>query len=159
MIKRKQIYFHNPENGAHGDCYRTCIACILEIPNFGVHYDDNEKFFAEADKYLASQFLARVIHAFDCTLEDLLKMQNHCNPDAYWILTGRSKNETTIVSSAWAVRLFGIPLWTTAGSLVRHTVKMVQNSFWWNTSFHPLLREREFNNGYQHPCKGRRWRT
>lgn len=99
MIKRKQIYFHNPEKGSHGDCYRTCIACILEIepvevPNFGVHYENNEKFFAEADKYLASQFLARVNHAFDCTLEDLLKMQNHCNPDAYWILTGRSKNET-----------------------------------------------------------------
>jgi len=31
MIKRKQIYFHNPEKGSHGDCYRTCIACILEI--------------------------------------------------------------------------------------------------------------------------------
>lgn len=33
MIKLTQLILHNPENGKFGDCFRTCIACILDIPD------------------------------------------------------------------------------------------------------------------------------
>ena len=99
MIKRKQIFFHNPENGRYGDCHRTCIACLLdlepaEVPNFGEHYEDGEAFNAAVDGYLASQFLAQSMHAFEGTFEEIMKMQSILNKDIYYILGGQSKNGT-----------------------------------------------------------------
>lgn len=39
MLEHKQLYLHIPEKGLIGDCYRTCIACILnleveDVPHF-----------------------------------------------------------------------------------------------------------------------------
>ncbi len=39
MIFNKQVVKHDPANGAYGDCWRTCIACLLnlqpeEVPHF-----------------------------------------------------------------------------------------------------------------------------
>lgn len=31
MIKRHQLYRHEPHNGIYGDCYRSTIACLLGI--------------------------------------------------------------------------------------------------------------------------------
>lgn len=99
MIKRKQLFFHNPEKGEYGDCYRTCIACLLnyepvQVPNFGVHYDDAEKFHQAANEFLASEGLAAISNAFLGTLEEILAMQAVNNPKAYYMLTGESKNGT-----------------------------------------------------------------
>lgn len=30
--QQKQLFTHDPENGQHGDCWRTCVACLLDIP-------------------------------------------------------------------------------------------------------------------------------
>lgn len=32
MIHQTQLIRHDPANGAWGDCYRTCVACLLELP-------------------------------------------------------------------------------------------------------------------------------
>ena len=32
MILQKQLIRHDPENGQWGDCWRTCIACLLDLP-------------------------------------------------------------------------------------------------------------------------------
>ena len=31
MIEHKQLYKHDPKNGIYGDCFRTSIACILDM--------------------------------------------------------------------------------------------------------------------------------
>lgn len=33
MIELTQLILHDPENNKYGDCFRTCVACILEIPD------------------------------------------------------------------------------------------------------------------------------
>lgn len=32
MIEQKQLYLHKPEQGIIGDCFRTTIACLLDLP-------------------------------------------------------------------------------------------------------------------------------
>ena len=32
MIEHKQLYYHKPEDGFIGDCFRTSVACILDLP-------------------------------------------------------------------------------------------------------------------------------
>lgn len=43
-IKRqKQAFLHKPEEGVYGDCYRTCIACLLGIDRDAVpHFYSTE---------------------------------------------------------------------------------------------------------------------
>lgn len=40
MIEHKQLYRHKPEQGLIGDCFRTCIACLLNCksPEDVPHY-------------------------------------------------------------------------------------------------------------------------
>lgn len=32
MLYHKQAYIHQPDIGIHGDCYRTVISCLLDLP-------------------------------------------------------------------------------------------------------------------------------
>lgn len=46
MIEQKQLYLHRPETGQIGDCFRTCLACILnlspeEVPHYYAEYWKN----------------------------------------------------------------------------------------------------------------------
>lgn len=96
MIKRKQIFRHDPANGTFGDCHRTCIACLLDlepeqVPHWGVHYHEPEKFNAMAQEFLKTQGLMFVTSAFgNCSVDDLLCSQGKINPGAYYLLTGKS---------------------------------------------------------------------
>ena len=66
MIEQKQLYRHKPTEGSYGDCWRTCLACILDrnpetIPHYySTLWDEGKniaplvhqltnKFFLEAD--------------------------------------------------------------------------------------------------------------
>lgn len=98
MIKHKQLFKHNPPH-SYGDCQRTVYACLLDknpedIPNFGLHYGDGAKFYQAVDEYLTSQNLARICIAFQDKLENILKSMHSQNPDVYYMLSGRSKNDT-----------------------------------------------------------------
>lgn len=63
MRKLKQAYKHDPENGKFGDCFRTCIAMILdlgrdEVPNFAEkHWNDSGNFNKAASEWLAARGL------------------------------------------------------------------------------------------------------
>lgn len=98
MIKRKQLFRHKPEQGTYGDCHRTCIACLLDIepeqvPHWGMHYGDSDKFLAASQDYLATQGLTAVQSWVKAeSLEQLLDTQALINPDVYYLLTGQSKN-------------------------------------------------------------------
>jgi hypothetical protein len=91
MIRRKQLFKHDPENGTFGDCHRTAIACLLnmepeQVPHFGEHFLDAKKFNEAERAFLASRGMAKVNVAFDCPLEALLTVQKTMNPNAYYLL-------------------------------------------------------------------------
>lgn len=55
--RHKQLLKHDPANGVYGDCFRTCIACLLERPVTEVpHFCDGGKddvWLEDLYKYLA----------------------------------------------------------------------------------------------------------
>lgn len=105
MIEHKQRYFHKPETGEIGDCWRTCIACILDLPD--VHYIPH--FYQEfwkpggnvtqlvdkaTNNILRKHYdLMFVEYPVECpSLADLDVYLNYYYPDTYIILGCSSKN-------------------------------------------------------------------
>lgn len=89
MIKYKQLYKHAPEDGQYGDCHRTALAAILNVPqesvpNFGEHYDCHENFVAAETEWLHSQGLASFTAPYSAkttTLSQLLWSLKHHAPN------------------------------------------------------------------------------
>lgn len=101
MLYQKQKYLHDPENGVYGDCYRTCIANLLDLPRdsvpnwIGIHwgssYDDWNNAVMD---FLKSHNLSKVTIVRECALFYLLEEQGLLNPNAYYMLNGSSSNNT-----------------------------------------------------------------
>lgn len=102
MTPFKQLYNHDPKNGLYGDCYRTAIGCLLDlppekVPHFYDGYDQNDD-ATEANKtvkyWLLQQGVALVQIAYEASLADVLTAQSINNPGLYYMLSGRSgKND------------------------------------------------------------------
>ena len=93
----KQKFRHDPENGVYGDCFRTALACILDLPCDDVpHFmeDNNPDFdvlWERVDEWLHERNLRLFKVAFDCELQELLDMMGRLNGDIYYFLSGKSK--------------------------------------------------------------------
>lgn len=97
MTPRQQTYKHDPENGVFGDCARTCLAALLEVPNEQVPHFlwDNptgKVFNKRLDTWLTNYGLARFVVTFpkEVELEALMAYMKHMNPDIYVCLVGQS---------------------------------------------------------------------
>ena len=97
MKYHKQLFRHDPAKGSHGDCQRTCIACLLdkdldEVPNFGIHYDDTDKFQEMLDTYLASVgYLVVQLHfTGDVSPQEILTYVGTNNARSKYMLCGRT---------------------------------------------------------------------
>lgn len=104
MIQQKQKFKHEPEIGHYGDCDRTSLACILEIPRDNVpnwaekYWGDCSTWAAERKAWLKSiGYALASMYYKDCSLDELLNYVGHFNSDVYWLLTGCSKNGTNHV--------------------------------------------------------------
>lgn len=96
MIYQKQLFKHDPENGIYGDCHRTAIACLLdlpaeEVPQFWIEGETSVEFSKRERAYLATKGLSTVDVIFDCELDQLLTHLESVNPHAYYILGGTSR--------------------------------------------------------------------
>ena len=95
MTPYKQLIKHHPEQDEYGDCYRTCIACILSVhPSFVPHVyhrGANESATEEMNEWLGQydvgQFSAMVPGHAD--MDEVLSLSIH-NPGQYMIISGRS---------------------------------------------------------------------
>jgi hypothetical protein len=97
----KQAYRHDPENGVYGDCYRTCLAVMLQVPRDSVPHwvttmDPKEWDSVVQPKYnawLAERGLQELaIPVGPAELEDVLAFQKSRTPSLVpAMLTGRSR--------------------------------------------------------------------
>jgi hypothetical protein len=95
MIFQKQAFRHRPDEGVFGDCHRTAIACMLnlprdKVPNFGEHWGDPEGFEEAVRAFLRERELAAVNVVFAAPLADVLQTMGAVNPAAYYLLGGTS---------------------------------------------------------------------
>lgn len=100
MEKYKQIFIHDPENGIFGDCYRTCIACLLNVtPDVVPHNHSWGKPGEQIElvnKFLIERYDLKMIGmpiiAIDGNLESIFNFVHYTLKDIRYILTGESKN-------------------------------------------------------------------
>lgn len=98
MTPNKQLFRHSPAEGLIGDCWRTCIACLLdlrpdEVPHFCADcWEDNQKATANAREFLALANLDFVEVAFQGDLDLILRGVAAANPGKFYLLAGNSKN-------------------------------------------------------------------
>lgn len=107
MIPHKQLNYHDPNNGIYGDCGRTVIACLLEMePEEVPHFWDGEETAhdptIDCRRWLDERGCIMYRFGFNAEgiLEDLqgvLDYVGNLNPDQYWVLMGRSENDTNHV--------------------------------------------------------------
>ena len=59
MRRQKQLIQHDPDNGLYGDCYRTAIACILDLPAEDVPHFLKRDSTAESQDDVAADWLQK----------------------------------------------------------------------------------------------------
>lgn len=104
MIEHTQLYYHRPDENQIGDCFRTCIACVLnesapdDVPHvFELCWKGVDKIVTpEAHKLLNDWLEPRGLKFFeypvDCDLEALKVYINHYYPDQHVLIGCNSKN-------------------------------------------------------------------
>lgn len=97
MIERKQLFRHDPESGVIGDCYRTALACILDLepedfPHVGIEqWRDPDLFNKHFEKHLESIGFSMVQIAWN-NLVGMLNSMEIANPGVYYVIGGESRN-------------------------------------------------------------------
>lgn len=85
---------HKPNEGITGDCFRACVASVLEkniweVPHF---YSDIEAEYMEVLKCIKEWFQGSGMSYLEMhTQEDPRDFMQDVNPDMYYILLGESK--------------------------------------------------------------------
>ena len=119
----KQRNHYDPDNGLHGDCYRTCLAILLgllpeEVPNFNDGTADAEQADRSASAWLARRGLGLVTYTVPGTIEDLpgIMREVACrNTGAHYVLSGRSRTGVNHVVIARNDEIVWDPSLTEAG--------------------------------------------
>jgi hypothetical protein len=110
VIKHTQLYRHEADKGQYGDCHRTAIACLLNIPvedspHFIGEYERRKAADADDDSYNWQQHQEEWLNSLgyttvdvayngDCELSDLFHFMQARNPHALYLLGGTSPRGT-----------------------------------------------------------------
>jgi hypothetical protein len=103
MRQNKQAFKHNPAAGVYGDCFRTAVSCVLELPRDEVPHVfhdgcDGKTADERMNKWLAARGLMQFVIAFEgagLTLDQVLAPINCATKGApEYLLYGKSKNGT-----------------------------------------------------------------
>lgn len=100
MTPYAQLFRHDPENGLIGDCYRTCIGCLFDLPPDQVpHFNDppercHDACRARVNEWLIPRGLRTATIAFSAevsTLDIVLDFMRALNPNVEYILAGMGR--------------------------------------------------------------------
>ena len=105
MTPHLQMFRHDPENGVHGDCFRTAIACLLDMaPGDVPHFNSPELIDMNAQNQLARDWLAErglaliefAWPAESVTFDELIAnlRAGAGSDDLHFMLTGQSPRGT-----------------------------------------------------------------
>jgi hypothetical protein len=99
MTPYRQTVKHDPANGQYGDCARTCIASILDlplesVPNFAESWKDNDQFWSHINAFLALHGMGMMSMAFNMDVADVLEIMEHHNENLYYMLGVGTPNGT-----------------------------------------------------------------
>lgn len=95
MIPYKQLVNHDPDNNSFGDCFRTAIACVLEIlpekvPHVFEQGVTDQEGCDKMREWLGQRGLSLVEVPMDYTLQVVLDWAARQIPDGHYLLSGKS---------------------------------------------------------------------
>lgn len=103
MTPHNQLFMHNPAIGVWGDCFRTCIACLLDLPLEEVPHEhgdfSSEEQDAKMNAWLAGRGLRLIRTAVrwpDSTMAEFCTWAAYMNSGPY-MLSGLSPSGTSHV--------------------------------------------------------------
>lgn len=142
MTPQKQLNLHDPANGVWGDCYRTAIACLLdlrpeEVPH--LNEDTGAGDMADQDRKMAAWLGERGLTVFsfpmgDAPIDTILTCLDSWNHGQRFMLTGTSTtgcNHVVICKDKaieWNTSLTGAEI-----------VGPCDDGFWWITVLAKLV--------------------
>ena len=96
MTPQKQVYQHDPDNGVYGDCFRTTLACLLdlapdEVPHFMDGVETDKDGTAAANRWLAQRGLTLISIPYQGELDQILSTIAQYNPGIHHLLCGKSR--------------------------------------------------------------------
>lgn len=99
MTPHKQRFLHRPEQGQHGDCSRTVLACLLDLEPEEVPHWHEDLTGAEQDRrhreWLAERGLTLLHFAWHGVDRDWVDgAMRHWNPGHHYLLCGQSPRGT-----------------------------------------------------------------
>lgn len=101
MIYRKQLNGHDPDQGIWGDCFRTCIACLLdmepeEVPHFADGDVTGKQVVDACQRWLGERGLYLVCMHYEAehSLRDIMQSVTHNNPGLRYMVSGKSPRGT-----------------------------------------------------------------
>lgn len=98
IAKHQQLFRHDPDNGVYGDCFRTVIACLLQLaPQDVPHFCDGPDDGGATERlraFLRPRGLVLIEFPFDADqrLQHILEIGKHYSQGLYWTLSGMSRN-------------------------------------------------------------------
>lgn len=134
----KQLHRHDPENGSVGDCYRTCLACLLDkdvedVPHLN-EVVPAEEFHAFYGKFLSERGLTIITVAYSGseTLEEILHVVSFHNPGMPFMVSGKSKGgEWNHIVIAMDGKVIWDPSPKTEDGEHRLVGPSTPDGFWW----------------------------
>lgn len=98
MTPQKQAFRHRPDEGQIGDCWRTTLACLLDLQRDDVPHllhdcwEDHDEARRRTHEWLATQGLTLVEIPYNGDLQLVLDLQGSMNPGIHYLLGGTSRN-------------------------------------------------------------------
>lgn len=120
MRLTKQIFRHDPENGVYGDCYRTAIACLLDLDPQDVPHEhrdlSGDEHVALYKDWLHARGLFRVAVPMQCdSVAWALQVAAHWSDGLPYIFTGTSRTGVNHCVVGQADKIIHDPSQTEAG--------------------------------------------
>ena len=90
---------HKPEEGINGDCFRTALACLLDMDRDEVpHFNDGNphpQYWEMVDTWLKERGLCLFSIPFTGELQPLIDTMKSLNPGKFYMLAGKSPRGTS----------------------------------------------------------------
>lgn len=106
MKKYHQQFEHDPENGIIGDCFRTSVACVLEVlPDKidHVHAEKYQEMESAINASIADLGYKYIEFPVLGDIDNVLDLADNYLQDTYWFLSGQKlwRRIQSYANNAW----------------------------------------------------------
>lgn len=96
MRYNTQLILHDPDRGLYGDCFRTCLSCILdlvpsEVPHYMGESLPEKVIWNKYNRWLMDNHNLQLFSIAYSSLEDVFSTMRILNPGIIYLLMGQGE--------------------------------------------------------------------